>query len=216
MEEVWKDITLPSLKDRPAVSTTPNNPNFPDIILLDHFARPINNKQTPTLGTLHVSNDISLSQGSAILGSRPPTPATILTLNSCSDLRYVDIGGPLRSSPTLNAPTGFAAAPSFGSSHNTSVHGFDSSPVFPTFGRKRAPEINEKSNDMRHKRMMKNRESAARSRARKQAYTTELELEVAHLKEENAKLKRQQEKSLSAPDQPPKKTTLSRTLTAPF
>ncbi|KAG6647188.1 hypothetical protein CIPAW_07G061800 [Carya illinoinensis] len=41
--------------------------------------------------------------------------------------------------------------------------------------------------------MIKNRESAARSRARKQAYTNELELEVAHLMEENARLKKQQE-----------------------
>ncbi|XP_020085258.1 bZIP transcription factor 27-like isoform X2 [Ananas comosus] len=47
--------------------------------------------------------------------------------------------------------------------------------------------------DHRHKRMIKNRESAARSRARKQAYTNELEIEVAHLLEENAKLKKQYE-----------------------
>jgi len=37
--------------------------------------------------------------------------------------------------------------------------------------------------------MIKNRESAARSRARKQAYTVELEAELNHLKEENARLK---------------------------
>uniref|UniRef100_A0A2P2MEC5 Uncharacterized protein MANES_05G174500 n=1 Tax=Rhizophora mucronata TaxID=61149 RepID=A0A2P2MEC5_RHIMU len=40
--------------------------------------------------------------------------------------------------------------------------------------------------------MIKNRESAARSRARKQAYTTELEEEVAQLKEENQKLQKKQ------------------------
>lgn len=37
--------------------------------------------------------------------------------------------------------------------------------------------------------MIKNRESAARSRARKQAYTVELEAELNQLKEENAQLK---------------------------
>ncbi|KAK8964425.1 Protein FD [Platanthera guangdongensis] len=47
--------------------------------------------------------------------------------------------------------------------------------------------------DRRHKRMIKNRESAARSRARKQAYTNEMELEVAQLSEDNAKLKKQNE-----------------------
>uniref|UniRef100_A0A6J1DHL9 ABSCISIC ACID-INSENSITIVE 5-like protein 1 isoform X2 n=1 Tax=Momordica charantia TaxID=3673 RepID=A0A6J1DHL9_MOMCH len=41
----------------------------------------------------------------------------------------------------------------------------------------------------RQRRMIKNRESAARSRARKQAYTVELEAELNHLKEENLKLK---------------------------
>uniref|UniRef100_A0A803LIX0 BZIP domain-containing protein n=1 Tax=Chenopodium quinoa TaxID=63459 RepID=A0A803LIX0_CHEQI len=47
--------------------------------------------------------------------------------------------------------------------------------------------------DQRHKRMMKNRESAARSRARRQAYTSQLEREHAELKEENAKLRKQQQ-----------------------
>ncbi|KAG7010348.1 ABSCISIC ACID-INSENSITIVE 5-like protein 1, partial [Cucurbita argyrosperma subsp. argyrosperma] len=41
----------------------------------------------------------------------------------------------------------------------------------------------------RQRRMIKNRESAARSRARKQAYTVELEAELKQLKEENVKLK---------------------------
>ncbi|KAF5785692.1 putative transcription factor bZIP family [Helianthus annuus] len=38
--------------------------------------------------------------------------------------------------------------------------------------------------------MIKNRESVAWSRARKQAYTMELEAELAKLKEENQELKR--------------------------
>ncbi|KAL3697355.1 hypothetical protein R1sor_011431 [Riccia sorocarpa] len=50
----------------------------------------------------------------------------------------------------------------------------------------------EKTVERRQRRMIKNRESAARSRARKQAYTVELEAEVTQLKEENNKLKRQQ------------------------
>nr|CAD1830538.1 unnamed protein product [Ananas comosus var. bracteatus] len=47
--------------------------------------------------------------------------------------------------------------------------------------------------DHRKKRLIKNRESAARSRARKQAYTNELEQEVAHLLDENSRLRRQYE-----------------------
>eukprot|EP00256_Glycine_max_P030175 XP_006573542.1 protein FD [Glycine max] len=71
--------------------------------------------------------------------------------------------------------------------------------------------------DRRNKRMIKNRESAARSRARKQAYTNELELEVEHLKEENARLKRQQQQLYEAAvSEQKKKGTLCRASTAPF
>ncbi|CAN8316614.1 unnamed protein product [Cochlearia groenlandica] len=47
----------------------------------------------------------------------------------------------------------------------------------------------EKVVERRQRRMIKNRESAARSRARKQAYTVELEAELNQLKEENSQLK---------------------------
>ncbi|XP_062199144.1 bZIP transcription factor TRAB1-like isoform X2 [Phragmites australis] len=50
----------------------------------------------------------------------------------------------------------------------------------------------EKVVERRQRRMIKNRESAARSRARKQAYTMELEAEVQKLKELNKELERKQ------------------------
>ncbi|XP_010263534.1 PREDICTED: ABSCISIC ACID-INSENSITIVE 5-like protein 5 isoform X2 [Nelumbo nucifera] len=50
----------------------------------------------------------------------------------------------------------------------------------------------EKVVERRQRRMIKNRESAARSRARKQAYTMELEAEVAKLKDENQELQKKQ------------------------
>lgn len=52
----------------------------------------------------------------------------------------------------------------------------------------------EKVIERRRKRMIKNRESASRSRARKQAYTLELEEELAHLKEINQELQKEQAK----------------------
>ncbi|GFY86858.1 abscisic acid responsive elements-binding factor 2 [Actinidia rufa] len=58
-------------------------------------------------------------------------------------------------------------------------------------GRKSGNAV-EKVVERRQRRMIKNRESAARSRARKQAYTTELEEEVAKLKEENQELRTRQ------------------------
>ncbi|XP_010554860.1 PREDICTED: protein ABSCISIC ACID-INSENSITIVE 5 [Tarenaya hassleriana] len=60
----------------------------------------------------------------------------------------------------------------------------------PLRGRKRIVDGPvEKVVERRQRRMIKNRESAARSRARKQAYTVELEAELNQLKEENAQLK---------------------------
>lgn len=105
---------------------------------------------------------------------------------------------------------------------NCPFDALDSPSGLACFDKKRVQDPDNNSGDRRHKRMIKNRESAARSRARKQvctsvfpgswisikrdvnieklslyfllqAYTNELELEVAHLMEENARLKRQQE-----------------------
>ncbi|KAJ8747223.1 hypothetical protein K2173_008877 [Erythroxylum novogranatense] len=87
-------------------------------------------------------------------------------------------------------------------------------------GRKRgAPEdMIEKSVERRQKRMIKNRESAARSRARKQAYTNELENKVSRLEEENERLRRRKELEKILPILPPTepKYQLRRTSSAPF
>ncbi|POO04075.1 Basic-leucine zipper transcription factor [Trema orientale] len=56
--------------------------------------------------------------------------------------------------------------------------------------RRRSDETMEKSIEKRKNRMMKNRESAARSRAKKQAYTNHLEQEVVRLRRENQWLKK--------------------------
>ncbi|KAG7569999.1 Basic-leucine zipper domain [Arabidopsis thaliana x Arabidopsis arenosa] len=80
--------------------------------------------------------------------------------------------------------------------------GLSDTPQAP--GRKRvAGEIVEKTVERRQKRMIKNRESAARSRARKQAYTHELEIKVSRLEEENEKLRRLKEVEKILPSEPP-------------
>ncbi|KAL8162037.1 hypothetical protein V2J09_013526 [Rumex salicifolius] len=87
--------------------------------------------------------------------------------------------------------------------------------------RKRIPSEGpvDKSVERRQKRMIKNRESAARSRARKQAYTTELEQKVSNLEEENARLKKRKElENLFSQHTPPPepKYQLRRTSSSPF
>ncbi|XVE55891.1 hypothetical protein DITRI_Ditri03aG0193600 [Diplodiscus trichospermus] len=84
----------------------------------------------------------------------------------------------------------------------------------------------EKVVERRQRRMIKNRESAARSRARKQAYTTELEAEVAKLKEENQELQKKhaeimeiqknQVMEMMNMQQGAKKRRLQRTQTGPW
>ncbi|XP_056844030.1 bZIP transcription factor 27 [Raphanus sativus] len=95
---------------------------------------------------------------------------------------------------------------------------FDESARFGCFGKKRGGQDSDESRgDRRHKRMIKNRESAARSRARKQAYTNELELAVSHLQKENARLKRQEEQlKMAEATQHQAKRKLQRSWTAPF
>ncbi|XP_066313380.1 ABSCISIC ACID-INSENSITIVE 5-like protein 2 [Miscanthus floridulus] len=90
----------------------------------------------------------------------------------------------------------------------------------PTPGRKRGSpgDVADKLMERRQKRMIKNRESAARSRARKQAYTNELENKVSRLEEENEKLKKQKEleKILFSAPLPEPKYQLRRTGSATF
>ncbi|KAK4749849.1 hypothetical protein SAY87_027298 [Trapa incisa] len=79
-------------------------------------------------------------------------------------------------------------------------------------------DVIEKNVERKQKRMIKNRESAARSRARKQAYTHELEHKVSRLEEENQRLRRQREAEKIVPCAPPpeRKNQHRRTISAPF
>ncbi|CAL5213157.1 unnamed protein product [Lathyrus oleraceus] len=96
------------------------------------------------------------------------------------------------------------------------------SPVAYGINRGRKFGAVEKVVERRQRRMIKNRESAARSRARKQAYTVELEAEVAKLKEVNEELQRKQaefmemQKSKEDMLQVNKIRYLRRTLTGPW
>ncbi|CAN6198354.1 unnamed protein product [Urochloa humidicola] len=99
---------------------------------------------------------------------------------------------------------------------------------FDTALRVRKGPTVEKVVERRQRRMIKNRESAARSRARKQAYIMELEAEVAKLKEQNDELQKKQVETLKKQKDEvlerinnqlgpkAKKLCLRRTLTGPW
>ncbi|KAF9683173.1 hypothetical protein SADUNF_Sadunf05G0184900 [Salix dunnii] len=224
MEEVWDDINLASLHDqsRSKTSSNTNHHSFNGMIFQDFLARPSNKDAS----TRAASKEPSSGGGNSFMKSslRPP-PATILSLNSGSD-HFQFLGSsntvPVKPNQEMHNHTDGGTI-SFDSSLDSPLDVLGSS-LFLSVCKKRPQENGGVSgDDRRHKRMIKNRESAARSRARKQesvnpfaklllvkfndcvmlmfclllilqAYTIELEHEVAHLAEENAKLRRQQER----------------------
>ncbi|BAU01505.1 hypothetical protein VIGAN_11075200 [Vigna angularis var. angularis] len=103
-------------------------------------------------------------------------------------------------------------------SEPASVIGALSDTQTPCRKRLASGDVVEKTVERRHKRMIKNRESAARSRARRQAYTQELEIKVKQLEEENERLRRLNEIEKALPSVPPPepKQQLRRTNSAIF
>ncbi|CAN6820026.1 unnamed protein product [Brassica oleracea] len=117
-----------------------------------------------------------------------------------------------------------ATSPGTSSAENNSL-----SPVPYVLNRGRRSNTGvEKVIERRQRRMIKNRESAARSRARKQAYTLELEAEIEKLKKVNQELQRKQfccsrlvllNWQVNEPSKQPwgsKRQCLRRTLTGPW
>ncbi|EFH59429.1 hypothetical protein ARALYDRAFT_479444 [Arabidopsis lyrata subsp. lyrata] len=115
-----------------------------------------------------------------------------------------------------------ATSPGTSSAENNSL-----SPVPYVLNRGRRSNTGlEKVIERRQRRMIKNRESAARSRARKQAYTLELEAEIEKLKKTNQELQKKQaemvemqKNELKESSKQPwgsKRQCLRRTLTGPW
>ncbi|XP_009418687.2 protein FD [Musa acuminata AAA Group] len=196
MEEVWKDISLSSLQqDMPSIPSLPPN----------HLERLCGVSSSTTTSFKSIILQDFLTEHFKATSDRSPPPSTALGLNS-------NLGGGSNGLSSSSASSVFSDGVGDG--------------VVACCSKKHQMEheLNQESGDRsdvdrRKKRMIKNRESAARSRARKQAYTTELEQEVDHLVNENRTLKRQFEELKKAAQDHlfvPAKHTLQRTLTAPF
>ncbi|KAI4314724.1 hypothetical protein L6164_027603 [Bauhinia variegata] len=207
MEEVWKDINLSSLNEHPSIPASPNS-NFRSMILQDFLARPFSRDQSrPT----SIVTSASETANSLYVppSTPPPPPATVLSLRE-SEFQF----GPLRPGNSQLVQPHHSVS-NVSSILSDPFENFACPSGFPSLGNKRSNDSDSSSGDRRHKRMIKNRESAARSRARKQAYTNELEQKVQYLTDENARLRRQHQQICKAAATQVK-STLCRTSTAPF
>ncbi|XP_019423398.1 PREDICTED: protein FD-like [Lupinus angustifolius] len=204
MEEVWKDINLASLNEQNTRSSMSKSSTFGGVIFQDFLSI------DPSTNTC--SNTRSL------YSPTPPTPVTALSL-SCSRPEF-HFDSSLRSSKESHLlhtqnPNTNPKLPCFPTTTTTATTTTTTTTPFESKRFSELPDFN--PGERRNKRMIKNRESAARSRARKQAYTKELQLKVDLLQEENERLKRQQQQLYeAAASQQKKKNTLYRTSTAPF
>nr|GMC83340.1 ABSCISIC ACID-INSENSITIVE 5-like protein 7 [Ipomoea batatas] len=136
-------------------------------------------RRRPALGMASPPHNTNPVQGELIQGSA----------NSMAGLRQNGAAGgggggspgiPLSSDVALNSNLGMSSLSPTPYAFNEGGRG------------RRACNSIEKVVERRRRRMIKNRESAARSRARKQAYTIELEAEVEKLKEINQELMKKQ------------------------
>ncbi|KAL1193399.1 ABSCISIC ACID-INSENSITIVE 5-like protein 4 [Cardamine amara subsp. amara] len=159
----------------------------------------------------------------------PPTtfPKQVAPVNMVNrSLFEAGVDGQVNSNSGMGGAGVTVAAPSPGTS--SAENNTWSSPVPYVLSRGRRSNTGlEKVVERRQKRMIKNRESAARSRARKQAYTLELEAEIESLKQTNQDLQIKQAEIMKTQNNELKESSkqcpqlaktqcLRRTLTGPW
>ncbi|XP_078166814.1 basic-leucine zipper (bZIP) transcription factor family protein isoform X2 [Carex rostrata] len=212
MEDVWKDISLMTplqnqyhqnnhyenqhhnqhqnhihLSDK-------SNPSYKGMILQDFLAGPLNR---PVSISPPVDNQASPRIDHATWLPPIPTPnlpPTSLSLKSGLEFGYLGNSQSSNSSSGDSRATGRASGTS--SIFSPGLSDMIMNPASPRnihsfYPKKRITEVPAIGNDRRQRRMIKNRESAARSRARKQAVTNVLEQQVQELSQQNEELKQQ-------------------------
>ncbi|XP_050370743.1 protein FD-like [Argentina anserina] len=181
------------------------------------FTSPFSPPRTMEEAWRHISLASPSYSARAPFGNGIPNDSMLISSSTAAEPTSLDFPHPMMQNQLycqlfcINRP--FVINPDQGLANSTSS-------CFGTGKKKRVLDYASNSEDPRHKRMIKNRESASRSRARKQAYTGALELEVQHLKEENERIRRQQqqlqESSFAAASGQPKKHKHRRSSTAHF
>ncbi|KAM3377193.1 ABSCISIC ACID-INSENSITIVE 5-like protein 7 [Capsicum galapagoense] len=154
--------------------------------------RPLFPKQT----TVAFASPMQLSNNGNLASPRTRAPAVGMSSPSVNTNNIAQGGvmGMGEFHSRVSPAKGGSPGNDFTSRSNVDTSSLSPSPyAFNEGGRgRRSGSSLEKVVERRRRRMIKNRESAARSRARKQAYTLELEAEVAKLKEINEELRKKQ------------------------
>ncbi|XP_052287676.1 ABSCISIC ACID-INSENSITIVE 5-like protein 1 isoform X7 [Citrus sinensis] len=210
VEEVWSEIQKDQQPQRRChVEPPQRQPTFGEITLEEFLVKagvvqepatkPCPQSHSPPI---HRSNNDSNNNNNTCLGSAygmglGPSACTMMALGFSAT--QPSMGSNLlvngyAAYPIYTAPTELVGQLASTDSNNgddkEKSQGMMLEAVGPKGNRKRIIDgPHEVVVERRQRRMIKNRESAARSRARKQAYTVELELELTQLKAENDKLK---------------------------
>ncbi|KAK7307463.1 hypothetical protein VNO77_40555 [Canavalia gladiata] len=155
MEEVWKEINLASLNEQ-NIGGRSKRSNLGGVMFQDFLGRPFSTIDPP-----------NSSQTASIYCPASPAPLTVLSLSSRPHFHF----DPLTPKPSHPPP--ISSTTSSSSNFNTPsplLHTFPCPSSFSSLPTKTFPQPPPDCNlgDRRNKRMIKNRESAARSRARKQ------------------------------------------------
>nr|UDP26504.1 ABRE-binding factor 2 [Cynodon dactylon] len=202
VDEVWRDIMCfggPSAA--PAAAPTQRQPTLGEITLEEFLVRAGVVREDMTPGP----------SAPPVQATAPPPPPPPPTSQPQMLFPQANVFAPLVPPLTLGnglvtggggaastlSPVRPVASNGFGKMEagDLSVSSLSPSPVPYVFNgglRGRKPSAIGKVAERRQRRMIKNRESAARSRQRKQAYMMELEAEVAKLKELNEELQKKQ------------------------
>ncbi|KAG2636500.1 bZIP transcription factor TRAB1-like [Panicum virgatum] len=164
-----------------------------------------------------ISTQLSLNSRLHLLSTAGGSSALGAGIYAADDGRHhMDLGGGFRNAAASPAPFFSAYNPAAGAGTARSVLE-DEMCLGPDAAAATWAGAGVGGSDRRKKRMIKNRESAARSRARKQAYVRELEQEVKLLQQENESLRVKYEQlRVSVEVAVPVKKTLQRMPSAPF